>query len=165
MSVSLLCAGCSNEPESGLAGRADSVATVPGLPPSSGLTAEAPSTVSIADRAVLFVEASEAEIDAARQGVSEQDFAVIADDLMYYRSSAAEWLETWQIPFTRLTGRRALRFTVDAVPQRFAFEDITTLDFIVVYLPNEMPRTFAPNEVDAVRAYWQSGSAVSASTN
>ena len=165
LSVGLFCVACSNKQESRVPGRADSAAAVPNTPPSSGPSAETSSATPFTKPTVIYVEATEAEIEGARKGVSEEDFAVIADDLMFYRSSAVEWLEAWHIPFTRLTGRRPIQFTVNGVPESIDFKDITTLDFIVVYRPNEKPRVFAPNEIDGVRAYWQSESAASDSTD
>jgi hypothetical protein len=156
--VGVFWASCSNDEEARVPAPTDSAATVTN-PTSTVRSADSASATSISEPTVIYVEATEAEIDAARKGVPEEDFAVIADDLMFYRASAIELLEKWNIPFSRLTGRRPMQFTVNGAPERIDFTDVTTLDFIVVYRTNVKPRVFAPNEIDQVQTYWQSGSA------
>jgi len=156
LGAALIAIACSNTQDSRVPVQGDSAAQVqkgapdPAPPPSS--------VVAMVDPAVFYVEATESEIDAARQGISGEDFEVIADDMMFYRSSAIERLEAWDIPVSRIAGRRPLQFTVNGTPETTDFSDVTWLDFIVVYRRNERPRAFAPNDIEAVRAYWESGS-------
>jgi hypothetical protein len=159
LGVGLFCAACSNQEEARVPEPADSATSVTNTPPSSEPRAETDSATAISQPTVIFVEATEAEIEAARKGVPEEDFAVIADDMMFYRSTAIEQLEAWRIPFSRLTGRRPMQFMVNGAPGRIDFKDVATLDFIIVYRPNEKPRTFAPIDIEEVRTYWQSGAA------
>src|SRR6185369_15675925 len=74
---------------------------------------------------VIYVEATPAEIGAARGNTSESDFQVIADDLMFYRASAIEYLEKHKITFTRATGHRPLVFLVKGAPRTYDFKDVT----------------------------------------
>ena len=154
MLFSLALCACSNAQESALPARTDSAAGVSTAAPTSE-PADKSAVLTSTAPTVIYVEATPAEIEAARARFSEEDFAVIADDLMFYRASAIERLEERQIPFTRLMGRRPLEFVIDGVRQSFDFKDVTALDFIVVQLPNESPRTFAPIEIDDVQTYLQ----------
>lgn len=159
LSLILFCAACFGEREPQARERTESAVAAPYTSQDSGSRALTSSGGSINEPAVIYVEATNAEIDAAREGVPEEDFAVIGDDLMFYRSSALENLTAWHIPFTQLAGRRPIEFTIDGVPQTVDFSDTALLDFIVVYRPNQRPRVFAPNDIDQVRSYWESGSA------
>jgi hypothetical protein len=118
----------------------------------SGLPAEPISTAS-----VVFMEASSAEIDEARAGASADEFAVIADDLMFYRASAHEQLAALGTPPVRVSGRRPLEFVVAGEPKLYDFAGAAPLDLIVVYLPDHEPRTFATLEVDQAIGYFRSG--------
>ncbi|MEX1181804.1 MAG: hypothetical protein WEF86_01115 [Gemmatimonadota bacterium] len=97
---------------------------------------------------VVYVEASGAEIDAVRADYAEEDFAVVADDLMYYRATATEYLEAGGQPLVRVQGRRPLTFRVSGAAREYDFADVELLDFIIVYEPDAEPRIFAPNEVE-----------------
>jgi hypothetical protein len=103
---------------------------------------------AVIDRPVaVYVEASSDEIDASRASASTQDFAVSADDLMFYRSAATEYLDTHGIPYQRITGRRPLRFMVAGEVQEFDFADVGLLDFLVIYDGRGSPRILAPNDI------------------
>jgi hypothetical protein len=95
----------------------------------------------------VYVEATDAEIDASRSGMSTTDFGVVADDLMFYRSSATQYLDQHGVPYLRITGRRPIRFMVDGEVQEFDFADVELLDFIVVYDGRSAPRVLAPNDI------------------
>jgi hypothetical protein len=99
---------------------------------------------------VIYIDATSAEIDAARQGHSEEDFATIADDLMYYRSTANEFLAVHRLPVLRLEGRRPLRFMVDGRVQQYDFAEWKLFDLIIAYDGVHAPRVIAPIDVNAV---------------
>ena len=103
---------------------------------------------------VIYLEATAAELDSARRGVSDEDFAVIADDLMFYRSTALEQLEARQIPFSRISGRRPLKFVVAGSSKTMNPSDHALFDLIVVFRGDDTARIFAPNEVDQAADYW-----------
>lgn len=161
----LVCVACSKGRESQVAVRADSAAAATNPPTGPDNVAKPHPANSLVNPRVIYVEATDAEIAAARSGVSAEDFAVIADDLMFYRSAAIERLEGWHIPLTRVAGRRPMAFVVRGKSVTTDFKNVTTLDFIVVQRPNEKPRVFAPSEVDEVRAYWESGASATDSTD
>jgi hypothetical protein len=120
--------------------------------PMSGSPAEPINTAS-----VIFMEASPTEIDDARAGIPPDDFAVIADDLMFYRASAHERLDSLATPPLRITGRRPLEFVVEGKAKLYDFAEAATLDLIVVYLPDREPRTFATLEADQAVEYFRTG--------
>ena len=99
---------------------------------------------------VIYVEATPAEIGAARGNTSESDFQVITDDLMFYRASAIEYLEKHKITFTRATGHRPLEFLVNGAPRTYDFKDVTLLDFVIAYDGRSEPRVIAPNVIETV---------------
>jgi hypothetical protein len=104
----------------------------------------------VAERLVLYVEATVRELEVLRDSSSAEDFPVIADDLMFYRATALEHLERHQVRFVRLTGRRPIEFVVAGKPRRYDFADVPLLDFLVLYEPGAEPRIIAPNEVELV---------------
>jgi hypothetical protein len=104
---------------------------------------------------VLYVEASHSEIAAMRSsGISEDDFHIIADDLMNYRANAIDYLKEHNYPLLRIEGRRPIRFRVSQAPRTYDFVHEDLLDFIVVYEPDREPRVVAPNEVKSVATYF-----------
>ena len=106
---------------------------------------------SVIDRPiVLYIEATTAELEAARKDTPGDDFAVIADDLMFYRSSAIEYLERERIRFQRVEGRRPLQFLVNGSPTTETFSGIELFDFVVVYDGHNRPRVVPPNEIERV---------------
>jgi hypothetical protein len=92
-------------------------------------------------RLVVFVEASQAELEAVRAQYAEEDFGVVADDLMFYRSTAIEYLEERDYPLLRIEGRRPLRFRVSGSSRS-------------LYEPDREPRVIAPNEVELATDYF-----------
>jgi hypothetical protein len=113
-------------------------------------------TATFARRVVVFMEASPEEIDKARSGVSAADFAVIADDLMFYRAAAYEYLEKKRLHVVRLVGRRPLTFVVDGRTRQYNFLDFPTLDVIVLFDPVGEPRPIAPVDVHVADEYFGS---------
>ena len=106
---------------------------------------------------ILYVEATDSAIDAQRSEVSADDFAVIADDLMFYRATAIEYLDSLPRPYTRVNGRRPLTFRVAGRPRTYDLRDVELLDFIVVYETDREPRVIAPNEAQVVAEYFGTG--------
>jgi len=155
----LLCACAQDQPapartNSATASDTSKPAAAPAAAPatqtdSAAIAAGTASTIT--HPVVIYLEASAAEIEAERTRVPEDDFAVMADDLMFYRSSALEYLQKQKIPFVHLVGRRPLEFRVGGAARKFDFKDVTLLDFIIVYEPDREPRFVAPNEVETVR--------------
>jgi hypothetical protein len=133
--------------DAGTVGAPSAVGTTPtdAAPPAAA--AELPRE-PIARRAVLFMEATEAQIEAARAGVSADDFAVVADDLMFYRAAAHERLAEAGAPVVRVDGRRPLAFVVDGAARTYDFPELATLDLIVVYVPGSAPSAFATIDVE-----------------
>jgi hypothetical protein len=104
-------------------------------------------------RIVIYIEATPVELEEVRAGVSE-DFSVIADDLMYYRSMAWEYLEGLPYDRVRIAGRRPISFLVSGVPRMFDFAEIELLDVVIAYEPGQQPRVIAPNAVESVLEYF-----------
>src|SRR5688572_8556209 len=120
--LALVACGACTEREPAPADRADADAS-----------AETSRDSVIAQPFVMYVEATDSAIEAQRSEVSADDFAVIADDLMFYRATAIEYLDSLPRPYTRVAGRRPLTFRVAGQPRTYDFRDVELLDFIVVY--------------------------------
>lgn len=108
-------------------------------------------------RIVIYVAAPHKEVRALRDRYTEEEFQIIADDLMFYRATAIEYLENQGYPLLRLNGRRPVTFQIAGAPRLFEFADIKFMDFVVLYERNREPRVLAPNEVDAAAAYFGRG--------
>lgn len=106
-------------------------------------------------RVAVFMEATPEAIEkfAAAHG-NTAEFEVIADDLMYYRASAHEYLAERGIPVVHLSGRRPLRFIVDGAIGVYTFPDVTTLDVIALFEPGREPIAFAPAGIHLVDEYF-----------
>jgi hypothetical protein len=102
------------------------------------------------------MEATTEDVERARAGVSEEDFGVIADDLMFYRSAAYEHFERKQLPVVRWTGRRPVTFRVDGRARPYDFSDWPTLDVIVLFDPGREPKAIAPVDLHLVDEYFGS---------
>ena len=116
-----------------------------------------PVTLINRKRLIKVLATSDQIVAARSEGMSEEDFAVIADDLMFYRATAIEYLEKHGYPLLQLEGRRPLRFRVGNVARTYDFADVQLFDFIVAYEPGREPRVMAPNEVENVAAYFGDG--------
>jgi len=152
-------AGCATESETG--GDAerprepDAVVEAGVVNPAAVDSAQADELPPFAERVVLFVEATADDLDAARASRSEADHSTMADDLMWYRASAYEFLERNGFPVRTLQGRRTLRFVVDGEARPFDYSHIPTLDVIILYDTNRDPVAVAPIDIEeAVRSYF-----------
>lgn len=153
----LLAAACANGPPGDSA--ESSSATVDPRPDS--VVAPAPDERlldSTIDRPiVIYVQATADEIQAIRDRYSEEDFAIVADDLMFYRATALEHLENEGYALVRIEGRRPLRFRVAGSPRPLDLDEVELLDFIVLYEPDREPRVIAPIDVHAAAEYFGGG--------
>lgn len=98
-------------------------------------------------RVALLMLADSAAIARLRSDNTEDDFAVIADDLMWYRAEALDWLEQNGIPTVDVQGRPPVRFRVRGELHEFDYSSETLLDLIVLYDTDRPPRAIAPVDV------------------
>lgn len=108
----------------------------------------------ISERLVIFVEATPAQLDSVRARYSEEDYAVVGDDLMWYRATAAEYLEKLKLPFRYAKDREPVAFLVDGRPRRYDFRDAEALDLLILYDANREPRAIATADLDAIHEYY-----------
>jgi len=152
-------AGCATESETGGdANRSapDTMVEAALVNPAAVDSAQADELPPFAERIVLFVEATAEELDAARAGRNDADRATMADDLMWYRAGAYEFLERNGFPVRTLQGRRPLRFVVNGEARPFDYSHIPTLDVIILYDTNRIPVAVAPIDIEeAVRSYFR----------
>jgi hypothetical protein len=106
----------------------------------------------IAEPVIIYVLATDSAIDALRQEVPADDFFVIADDLMWYRATAIEHLDSLPHTLREITGRRPMVFRVAGVPRSYDFRDVELLDFVIFYDTDREPRIVAPVDVHDVVA-------------
>ena len=106
----------------------------------------------VAARVAIFLLADSAALEAARARHSADDFAVVADDMMWYRAEAWSFLEQRGIPIVSHQGRRTLRFRVGGTAQEFDFAAEPTLDLVVLYDVDRAPQAVAPVDVPAAAA-------------
>lgn len=108
-------------------------------------------------RVAVFMEATPEDIDEAAAAHGDAaEFEVIADDLMYYRAAAHDYLAERGIAVVHVSGRRSLRFIVDGGIREYDFADVTTLDVIVLFEPGREPMAFAPAGLHLVHEYFAS---------
>ena len=100
-------------------------------------------------RVAVFLLADSATLEAMRTDRTEEDFQVVADDLMWYRSEAWSWLEERGVRIVALEGRPPLRFRGDAGMRAWDFSAEPTADVVVLYEPGREPRAVAPIDVAA----------------
>lgn len=116
-------------------------------------TADAPagadSTV-FTERVVVLLQASAAALDSLREARSPEDYYVMADDMMFYRSGVYDLVEERGLPFRSFNGRLPLQFMVDGSLRQYDFSDVTWLDVVVLYEPGQEPRVMAPIEFPLV---------------
>jgi hypothetical protein len=151
-------AGCGDRPRPADAPVAsDSAAAV--VPADSALpTGDVAQPAPFSQPTVVFMEASDEELAAARGKMTEDDFAIVADDLSFYRSSAWEYLQKRALPVVKLTGRRPLEFVVDGKVQRYDYSALEHLDVVVLYDGKHEPRAIAPIEIAQVDTFFASSS-------
>lgn len=106
------------------------------------------------ERVAVFLEAPAEAIDRVRAERSQADFAVIADDLMYYRATAYAYLDSLGVPIVRIVGRPPLTFLVAGRPLQYDFSSEPTLDLVVIYEPGQMPKALAPIEIHEAAEYY-----------
>ena len=104
-------------------------------------------TTTFDERVAVFLRADSAALAAARAAHGEEDYYAVADDMMWYRAEAWDWLERNGVPVVDLEGRPALSFVVNGVPTPFDFSAQTTLDVVVLYEPGQAPIALAPVDV------------------
>jgi hypothetical protein len=107
-----------------------------------------------AERLVVYMQAPHEEVLAARDDLDDEDFAVVADDLMWYRATAAEFLERHELPVRHVSGRRPLTFLIDGEPRTYTFDDVAGLDLLVAYDPGREPIAIPPVVVEQVLDYF-----------
>jgi hypothetical protein len=105
-------------------------------------------------RVAVFMEADPRQIDSALGSTPEADRATVADDLMFYRSSAHEFLGRAGVEIVRVEGRPRVHFQVGGEMKELDFSSEPTLDVIVLYEPPKQPRAIAPVDVDAATEYF-----------
>ncbi|MHB1169674.1 MAG: hypothetical protein ACYC28_10395 [Longimicrobiales bacterium] len=127
-------------------------------------TAESVSTTSadpapvLRRRVAIFMEATPAALDSVRATYSEEDFAVVADDMMYYRATAYDYLEQHGVDVVRAEGRIPAQFEVRGEARAFDFSNEPYLDLIVLYEPGKQPLAIAPVDIDRAADYFGLGS-------
>lgn len=99
------------------------------------------------ERVVVFLLADSAELATMRQEHGEEDYYVVADDMMWYRAEAWDWVEQRGIPIVWLEGRPPLRFRVAGATREFDFTDVEASDVVVLYDTDREPLAVAPIEV------------------
>lgn len=128
----------------------------PAVAPTDSVPALGPSPATsnfISDRIAIYMEATHAQLDSVRAQYSAEDYAVVADDMMWYRAAAYEYLEKLGIPVRRVAGRQVFEYMVNNEPQRYA-PDARTLDVIVLYDANREPRSIAPVDLYSINDYY-----------
>ncbi|HEU5207983.1 MAG TPA: hypothetical protein VFU06_01125 [Longimicrobiales bacterium] len=105
-------------------------------------------------RVVIFMEATFAALDSLRATYSEDDFAVVADDMMYYRATAYDYLEQHGVEVVRTEGRVQPLFEVEGEPRTFDFSDEPYMDLVVLYEPGKLPLAIAPVDIDRAADYF-----------
>lgn len=124
--------------------------------PASAAPASTDTLPPFAERIVLFIEASAADLDAARASRDEEEYYTMVDDLMWYRATAREFLENNGLPVRALQGRQPLRFVVNGEVRPFDYSHIPTLDVVILYDTNREPVAAAPIDIEeAARSYFQ----------
>jgi hypothetical protein len=98
-------------------------------------------------RVALLMLADSADLAGLRAQHGADDFATIADDMMWYRAEAIAWLEEHDIPTVDVAGRPSLRFRVRGTPREFDFADETLLDLVVLYDTDRAPLALPTVEV------------------
>ena len=88
---------------------------------------------------VVFVSPDSTGIERLKTGHGEEDFYVIADDEMYYRSIAYDLLDSLDVAYTFIE-RRPLRFVVDGKVVEYSWSDVEAAWFVVVYEADSEPR-------------------------
>lgn len=111
---------------------------------------------SFGERTVVMLLADSSRMAALRADYDDEDFAVVADDMMWYRSEAWTWFEQRGIPVVSIEGRPPLSFLVDHEYRQFDFLEHETLDVVVLYDRNRAPLAVAPIDAPtSAQSYFQ----------
>lgn len=108
---------------------------------------DADATLVYEERVALLMLADSAALARLRSDNEADDFHAIADDLMWYRAEALDWLEQNGIPTVDVQGRPRVRFRVRGELHEFDYSSETHLDLIVLYDTDRPPRAVAPVDV------------------
>ena len=101
--------------------------------------------------AVLLL-ADSAHLEGIRAQYGEEEYAVVADDMMWYRAEAITWLEDRGIALTVIEGRPDVRFRVAGVMRPFDLQGNPTADVVVLYERDREPIALAPIDVSTEAA-------------
>ena len=104
---------------------------------------------SFREPTVVLMWAEWPRIEALSGEHDEEDFATVADDLMWYRAEARRWFEERGIPVVEMEGRRPLSFVVDGEDRVYDFSALETLDVVVLYDRDREPVAVAPIDAPA----------------
>ena len=99
------------------------------------------------ERVALLMLADSADIERLRSEHAEDDFYVIADDLMWYRAEALSWLEENGIPTVDVDRSLPVRFRVRGAAHEFDYSSETLLDLVVLYDADRPPRALPTVDV------------------
>ena len=99
------------------------------------------------ERVAVLLLADSADIARLRAENSEDDFSVIADDLMWYRAEAITWLEQNGVPTATVERRDTLRFLVRGAVREFDYSSEPQLDLVVLYDHDRPPVALAAIDV------------------
>jgi hypothetical protein len=102
---------------------------------------------------VLFVSPSGEEIERMRSEGGE-DFYTAADDTMWYRAHAREWVEEMGIASAAVERGDAI-FMVGGEPVRFDWSNERAAWFLVIYNGIDPPEITWDAVVDEARAYFE----------
>lgn len=109
---------------------------------------------AFSDRVAVFMEAPPEVLDSILFRYEEGDREIVADDAMYYRSSAYDFFDREGIRVVSLEGRTPLRFQIDGAMEEFDFAAVRLADVIVLYDPGKAPRAIAPAELHLAQEYF-----------
>lgn len=117
-------------------------------PSSTPRAAPAEEPVAYSSPVVLLVSPDSAEI-ARVYADRGDDFYVVADDAMWYRSLAYELLDSLRVPYREVRKGDAL-FLIDGAQRRFSWRDTDLVWFAVVYDGAREPEIVADVELPSI---------------
>lgn len=154
LAIATACAQpATEEPDAGANAEADTGARAGDVAPPSSAQLVADS-LAFTTRVVVLMEAMSAQLDSLKARTPEDDYYVIADDLMYYRASAVEYFEGAGIPVVRLEGRHPVRFEIDGAMRTYDYADEPTFDLLVLYDPGREPLPVATADLHLAQSYF-----------
>lgn len=102
-----------------------------------------------AERTAVYLQGSAETVAAALDSLSDDEAAVVGDDLMFYRATSRELLEQAGWPVVTMEGRPRLGFVVGGETLVPDLSGHSTLDLVVLYEPGVALRVVAPVEIVA----------------